>query len=91
MGRIYHFIASFIDIRRSIKARIFLSFSTLTIIITVIISIYWYQRIVQSTTNTIVDNMKNIVNSSLAQIDNAYQDTKLMHYMILYESNCMDY
>jgi two-component system sensor histidine kinase YesM len=91
MGRVYRFIASFFDVKRGIKARIFLSFSILTIFITVIVSIYWYERIRQSAMESITDNMEKMVNSGLTQIENSFQDTKLMHFTLIYESGCIDY
>jgi two-component system sensor histidine kinase YesM len=40
---------------------------------------------------SIIDNMEKMVNSGLTQIENSFQDTKLMHFTLIYESNCIDY
>jgi sensor histidine kinase YesM len=91
MRRVYRFITSFFDVKHGIKAKIFLSFSSLTLVITVIISLYWYARIRQSVIDAIADNMAKMVNAGLAQIENSYYDIQLMHFMVIYESNCSDY
>jgi hypothetical protein len=91
MRRIYRFVASFFDVKHGIKAQVFLSFSILTIFITVAVSVYWYERIRQSAMESIIDNMEKMVNSGLTQIENSFQDIKLMHFTLIYESSCIDY
>lgn len=91
MGTLYRFIAGFVDLRHGIKARIFLSLLGVTIVITVLISIYWYQRIIQSTTGTVMDTIEKNVSNGLAQLEYSLQDVKLMHFTVIYESNCWNY
>jgi two-component system sensor histidine kinase YesM len=91
MEKISRFIASFFDIRRGIKARIFLSFLMVTMVFTVIVSLYWYRSIIRITTETILENMERNVTSGLARIENGLHDIRLMHYTVIYESNCARY
>jgi HAMP domain-containing protein len=91
METISRFITSFFDIRHGIKARIFLSFLMVTIVFTVIISVYWYRNIIRITTETILENMERSVTSGLVQIENGLQDIRLMHHTVIYESNCARY
>jgi two-component system sensor histidine kinase YesM len=91
MEKISRFIASFFDIRHGIKARIFLSFLMVTMIFTVIVSLYWYRSIIRITTETILENMERNVTSGLTRIENGLQDIRLMHHTVIYESNCSRY
>jgi sensor histidine kinase YesM len=91
MKAVYRFLAGFIDLRHSIKARIFLSLFGVTIIITMFISIYWYRRIIQSTTDTVMDSMEKNMSSGFARLEFSLHDVKLMHFTVIYESNCWNY
>lgn len=91
MGKIIRFLRSFFDVQRSLKARFFVSFSAVTLTITALISLYWYQKIIQTTTDTLVENMEVNLTSRLVQLENSFEDVKRMHSTILYETNSLGY
>ena len=84
-------VGSFFQVHKSIKAKIFVSFSCLTIVIATLISLYWSQFTINSTTSALVDSMEKSLDSSLAQVENAVEDVRKMHTTLIYETTATDY
>lgn len=84
-------VRDFLDYKHSTKARIFIAFLLTTMVIAISLSLFWYQRIVRSTTDSIVLNMEMSVGGSLAQIENSVADVKRMHSTVVYETNSLNY
>lgn len=84
-------VGSFFQVHKSIKAKIFVSFSCLTMVIATLISLYWSQFTIHSTTSALVDSMEKSLDSSLAQVENAVEDVRKMHTTLIYETTATDY
>lgn len=84
-------VGSFFDVRHSIKAKIFVSFTISIISIAALISGYWHNFTVDSATGTLIDNVDKSMNGSMLQLENAVQDIKRMHSTLLYEANNINY
>lgn len=91
LKKISEIFKSFFDVKHSIKAKIFVSFTIATIAITAAISLYWYQVTIKSTTVALRENMEKSTNSSMVQLENAIGDIKEMHSTLIYETNSLEY
>lgn len=91
LKKINEIFKSFFDVKHSIKAKIFVSFTIATIAITAAISLYWYQVTIKSTTDALRVNMEKSTNSSMVQLENAIGDIKEMHSTLIYETNSLEY
>lgn len=91
MVKLLTIIKSFFDCKHSTKARIFLSFSLTTFLIATILSLFWYQRTIRYTTNTLLSNMEQSIKSSLAQMERSFEDVKQMHSTMIYETEGFAY
>lgn len=91
MMQFFKFIGGFFDCRHSTKARIFVSSLVTTLVIATSISLFWFQKIITSTTDTIVDNMEMSTSGGLAQLENSFEDIKQMHSTVIYDTDSLDY
>lgn len=91
MKKLIEIVKSFFDIRRSIKAKIFVSLLIATISITSFVSLYWYRTAVETTQSTIVENMSKSIEGSRLQLDNAFDDVRKMHATLVYGTNSLEY